>query len=98
MHAKDSEQATATQVDKSGIRTEKRRVAELEDGAEDGGWKGHLWVRDAKFVEVVHVCQAKDEGGDKDGFGEGGACQDHERDCGGAEKDFFGQRALIVVG
>lgn len=96
MHAKHGEQAAATQVDKSGVCAKERRVSELEDRAQDGGWERHVRVRDAEFVEVVYVGEAKDEGGDEDGFCEGGTRHDHERDRGGAEEDFFSERALML--
>lgn len=94
VHGKGGGQAPRAEEDERGVGAEEGRVAQLKDRAQQGGGEGHARVGDAELVQVVRVREAKDERGDEDCAGEGGARQDHERHRGGAEEDLLGQGAL----
>jgi hypothetical protein len=66
----------------------------LEEGAEERGEEGRVWVGELVLVEVVDVGDTEVEGGEEDDVSGGGFGEEVEGDDGGAEDDFFGYGAL----
>lgn len=94
MSEDDGGEGGRTQIDKGGVEAEDGGVAELEQGAEQGGQEARVRVRQAVLVQMMNVRDAEVERRQEDDVARGQQGEEVQRDDGGAEDDFFGDGAL----
>lgn len=66
-----SQEGTSTQVNKGCVPTEHGSVSELKKRSEYGSNYRGVWVRNAEFIEMMHMGNAKIQGCNKDDMSRG---------------------------
>lgn len=94
MNQNDGRQGARSQVDEGSVPPEDAGIAKLEERAQQRRQSRGVRVREAEFVEVVDMGDAKVQRGDEDHMAGRDTRQQVQRDNGRAEHDLLGDGAL----
>lgn len=94
MDQDDGRQGAGAQEQEGSIPAKDGSVAELEEGAEEGGERGGVGVSEPELVEVVDVGDAEVQRGEEDDATWGDVREDMQGNEGGAKHNFLSDGAL----